>query len=355
MEYIQNQHAGRQSIEEGSIQYLKNKFNIESAIDIGCGIGGMVDQFHKMEIDAIGIDGDETCKKDKVFIHDYSKGPIKELPDKVFDLAYSTEVLEHIDDAYVDNIMETFKKCKYALITAAPIGWKGVGHVNEQSHYYWLKVFNKHGFILDTYNSIKVRQCSTLGWKASEKKGPRKMFLRHRGLFFINVKYTKIKLTEYPGKSKDYGAAHEYGIEDVKENVFYKLNSTWKHLKENAENGSEIKLHKIFMDKGNRPELFKPVKIEHISLENKTMDEYGYKAIQAAIKNSFMSYYFKNIAKMRYDCKNSKKFILSYIPMFSFIDLPLENLKDKNEEVYSTAIDKVRGVFQYVKEKISDA
>lgn len=136
--------------------YLKNKFNIKSVIDVGCGPGGMTEYINYRGTYCIGIDGDTSIeKKDYIIFHDYTLGFLE--LNKTFDLTYSTEFLEHIESKYIPNFMDTFKKSKYVFCTAAFPGQGGHHHVNEQYPDYWIKVFSDYNFEIDekTLNEIK--------------------------------------------------------------------------------------------------------------------------------------------------------------------------------------------------------
>jgi len=199
-------HNNRNNLEFGSIKYLQNKFNIKSIIDIGCGPGDMKKNCEQLNIKYLGIEGDKNIIKDKNYIreHDF-KYPY--LGEEEYDFGYSTEFLEHVEEQYMDNYMKVFQNCKYVLITAAPPMWPGHHHINCQDHKYWLQKFNKYGFILDCYNTLQIRNKSTM----NKNRGNHKKFIQHRGLFFINTKYNKINLIDsIPNK--------------IEENKFYKNN-----------------------------------------------------------------------------------------------------------------------------------
>jgi hypothetical protein len=199
-------HINKNNLEYDSIEYLKNKFNIESMLDIGCGPGDMKISCDNLGIKYNGLEGDDNCKKDYIKIIDFSKEKYNE--DKIYDLGYSTEFLEHVEEKYIENYINAFINCKYLLITAAPPSWPGHHHVNCKNHKYWLKVFNKYDFILDPFNTLKVRELSSMNINRSNKK----KFIKHRALFFINTRFNKeIKLiNEKPS--------------NILENKYYKYN-----------------------------------------------------------------------------------------------------------------------------------
>ena len=68
-----NQHKNRTNLDNSVLSFLIETFAIKSMVDVGCGPGGQVIEAHKMGIEAIGIDGDESLKMfdDKIFfLHD---------------------------------------------------------------------------------------------------------------------------------------------------------------------------------------------------------------------------------------------------------------------------------------------
>ena len=151
-------------------------------IDIGCGKGGMIAIGQKLGLDSYGLDGDDTgIENPRLIIHDFTKG--KPNIDIKCDLAYSTEFLEHIDQAYTDNYMTLFAECKYAFITAAPPQWTGHHHVNCQTHEYWIKIFNQYGFVHDPYMTKMCREKSDMNLHRIKQK----QFVKMRALFFAKA------------------------------------------------------------------------------------------------------------------------------------------------------------------------
>ena len=158
-------HLNKTHTDRGTLLYLKNKYNIKSMIDIGCGPGAMVQIANDRGIDAWGIDGDFTLTypqdiEKKIFLHDFTTGKPK--IDREFDLAWSCEFLEHVDEKYMDNYMDVFKKCKYVVCTAAPPGTPGHHHVNCQTNEYWYDKFLKYGFDIDAMEVNEVRNRSNM-------------------------------------------------------------------------------------------------------------------------------------------------------------------------------------------------
>ncbi len=146
----------------------------------------MVDFLHSKNLKSIGIEGDSKAiekSKNKHLIKNMDFTKDKYISDIKYDLGYSVEFLEHVDEKYIENYINAFKNCKYIVITAAPPKWPGHHHVNCKEHKYWLKLFNKHNFYLDSYITKICREKSTM----NIERGNNKTFFKHRALFFINA------------------------------------------------------------------------------------------------------------------------------------------------------------------------
>lgn len=180
-------------IDSNSIKFLKSKpaLDITTVLDIGCGIGGMRNVCHNLDLKWQGIDGDENildflddeAKKD-VIIHDFTKGKSNQLAD-VYDLGWSTEFLEHVEEKYQENYMDAYSRCRYIVTTAAPPGWKGHHHVNCQDQKYWVDVFESYGMIFDEVMTRQVRDHSLM-YTTAGKINPRKQWVKQTGMFFRN-------------------------------------------------------------------------------------------------------------------------------------------------------------------------
>ena len=56
-------HLDKTHMDRGTFLYLKEKFNITSFVDVGCGTGGMVNYALVRRVKAIGIDSDHIVEK----------------------------------------------------------------------------------------------------------------------------------------------------------------------------------------------------------------------------------------------------------------------------------------------------
>ena len=137
---------------------LIENYNICSVIDVGCGLGFALDYFKEdLGCEIRGVEGsrqayDLSLVKQDVVLHDYSKSEY--IPEKKFDLCWSCEFVEHVEEQYTQNFIETFKSAKYVAMTFAPKGQGGHHHVNEQSQEYWIELLTKNNFLLKKIETI---------------------------------------------------------------------------------------------------------------------------------------------------------------------------------------------------------
>lgn len=166
------------------IKSIVNEFNIKSVMDIGCGMGYQLDYI----IDdlgltlSVGIEGhpyavENNLQKNNVILHDYSTGPCIKISDKEYDLAWSSEFLEHIKEEDLPNVIHSFSRCKYIMFTCAVPGQGGHHHVNCQFSNYWIQLLEKFGFNYMKETTEKYRELA---------KYP---YFKTTGLIFKNINY----------------------------------------------------------------------------------------------------------------------------------------------------------------------
>jgi hypothetical protein len=124
---------------------------INSAVDIGCGVGSWLSVLKEKGIDDIlGIDG-KWVNKEQLQIHpdfflEYDLNRAIELPKK-FDLAISLEVAEHLSPDRAEMFVRSLTNlADIVLFSAAVPGQGGTKHVNEQWQDYWVEIFRKQGY-----------------------------------------------------------------------------------------------------------------------------------------------------------------------------------------------------------------
>ena len=183
-------HANKSNLDRGALNWIKKTFNPNSFLDIGCGVGGMVDLALDQELDSYGIDGDHTVVRknpDRVLIHDYTKGAAP-LPKKSYDIGWSVEFVEHVYEKYIPDYVQSFQACNVLIMSFAPPGHGGYHHVNENTQEYWINMLSNYGFEFHETFTEELRKSSTMNRKrtTTNPNKLRKAFVHHRGLVFIN-------------------------------------------------------------------------------------------------------------------------------------------------------------------------
>lgn len=174
-------HMNITHTDRSTFLHVKNKYDITSMIDVGCGPGGMIEIARDRGVSVMGVDGDFTLtetwnsKNIDVVLHDFTQGAPKIPKDfDHVDLVWSVEFLEHVYEEYLPNIFDVFKRADYVVATAAPPGSGGHHHVNERPLDYWIEQFADNGFVYDEEESNYIKENSVM----------RKGFMKRSGMFF---------------------------------------------------------------------------------------------------------------------------------------------------------------------------
>lgn len=162
-------HKNKTWTDLGALRYLAKKINAKTFLDIGCGPGGQIEIAKTLGLKAQGIDGDPKFSDMKdISVFDFSeskfsKNKLKNIPKEgFFDIGWSVEFLEHVDEKYIDNFMPAFSLCRFVVITHATPGQGGYHHVNENTFEYWENIFKKSGFSYSSKLTKKIKEKSTM-------------------------------------------------------------------------------------------------------------------------------------------------------------------------------------------------
>lgn len=142
-------------------EHLMSKYNVKSVLDVGCGTGNNLRWFYDHGCDVMGVDGEPRLVQESrlpqvnVRLHDYRTGPLTF--DRQFDLCWSSEFVEHVQEKFVANFLASFKTCKYVCLTHATPGQGGYLHFNEQPTEYWIQKMKEIGFVFDPEETAWLR------------------------------------------------------------------------------------------------------------------------------------------------------------------------------------------------------
>lgn len=139
-------------------EWLLKKYNPTSMLDVGCGEGHAVAWFQLHGVESVGIDGlisNRRLLPNMIETWDLTERPFLEIHP---DLILCMEVVEHIEERYVQNIIDTFKTGKIIVMTHALPGQSGYHHVNCQYTHYWVRKMAENGFepLSDTWEARSI-------------------------------------------------------------------------------------------------------------------------------------------------------------------------------------------------------
>jgi GT2 family glycosyltransferase len=123
-----------------------------TVLDVGCGIGFLVEALRQRGVDARGIDI-SAWAIDQVpdDLRPYcTMGSITEELEGHHDLITCVEVLEHLPPFLADDAVANL--CRHAdrvLFSSAPDDFAETTHLNVQEAAYWVERFARHGFVRD--------------------------------------------------------------------------------------------------------------------------------------------------------------------------------------------------------------
>jgi SAM-dependent methyltransferase len=137
-------------------QYLIDRFDVSSMLDVGCGEGHCVGWFTGHGVDAYGFDGLRANVENAVApieLWDLRAGPYT----RPVDLVHCAEVVEHVSPEFVGNVLDTLANGRVIALTHALPGQPGYHHVNCQPPEYWVRHLEDRGYRLLELESFESR------------------------------------------------------------------------------------------------------------------------------------------------------------------------------------------------------
>lgn len=125
--------------------------NPKSVVDVGAATGDLVAKFNELGVESYGIEGSKEAQNyvitDKMVYGDVRFDITEWGWVYPCDLCTCFEVAEHLEPEYADQFVDNLSYLSdQILISAAPPGDTGYGHLNCQSQEYWVKKFCDKGY-----------------------------------------------------------------------------------------------------------------------------------------------------------------------------------------------------------------
>jgi hypothetical protein len=138
-------------------EYLQRRFSIESVLDLGSGLGYSAQFFHQLGMKVLAVDGmiDNCLKAVYPTCHlDLTQTRVS----NNVDLVHCQEVVEHIEEKYLDNLLGSLSCGKIIVMTNALPGQGGHHHVNEQPTEYWIEAMRRYRCRVLVEDTNRVRK-----------------------------------------------------------------------------------------------------------------------------------------------------------------------------------------------------
>jgi hypothetical protein len=155
-------------------EYVIERFCIASVLDLGSGVGNAAYWFFKRGLQTVAIEGlpaNIPYSFYPAICQDLTKGPVF----TSVDFVHCQEVVEHIEEKYLDNLLTSLTCGRVILMTHALPGQGGYHHVNEKPPDYWIKHLDGRGYNLLAEDTTRIRELA---------KQERAIYLEKTGLLF---------------------------------------------------------------------------------------------------------------------------------------------------------------------------
>ena len=138
-------------------KFVVEKYKIEKITDLGSGEGYTSAWFCEQGLKVTSVEGLEINVRNAVIptiLHDLTTGPFL----KTTDLVVCIEVVEHIEEKFLEYLLESMCQGKYLFMTHAIPGQPGYHHVNCQDSSYWIDHLAKKKYKLLDEDSCAIRE-----------------------------------------------------------------------------------------------------------------------------------------------------------------------------------------------------
>ncbi len=160
--------------------YVLKRFAVRSVLDLGSGIGHASRYFRSQGCDVIAVDGMRENIERAVVPTVFWDATLSAVHCRV-DLVHCHEVVEHIEERHINNLLDSLCCGQYILMTHALPGQGGHHHVNEQPASYWIAHLHRRGCeILPPWPMRRQARYFNSQWRASAWELVRRGVFRHR-------------------------------------------------------------------------------------------------------------------------------------------------------------------------------
>ena len=137
--------------------YVIDRFGIASVLDLGCGIGHASVYFYRRGMKVVAVDGLDFNVRHSLY--PAVKIDLTNQAVSCFvDLVHCQEVVEHIEEKHINNVLDSLCCGKLILMTHALPGQAGHHHVNLQPPEYWISRMKERKCNLLPLDTKRIRE-----------------------------------------------------------------------------------------------------------------------------------------------------------------------------------------------------
>jgi SAM-dependent methyltransferase len=140
--------------------YLIDRFVIRSMLDLGSGLGHSSEYFFRRGVRVIAVEGLSSNIQGSIYPAIQVDIRKEKINCKV-DLVHCQELVEHIEEEFLKNLLRSLTTGKIILLTNALPEQGGHHHVNEQPTQYWidqLALYDCHVLVEDTNRIRRIAE-----------------------------------------------------------------------------------------------------------------------------------------------------------------------------------------------------
>lgn len=156
--------------------YLIKRFALRSVLDIGAGMGYAADYFYRAGLQTLAVEGLESNVENSLYPSlkvDLTRSSVQ----CRVDLVHCQEVVEHIEEMFVDHLLHSFACGRILVMTHALPGQGGYHHVNLQPPEYWIDNLKRYNFEFLATDTHRIRNMA-------EQDGA--VYMAQSGMVFVN-------------------------------------------------------------------------------------------------------------------------------------------------------------------------
>jgi len=157
--------------------YMIDKFCLNSVMDLGSGLGYAAHYFYKKGCKVIAVEGLKINCTQALYPtvhHDLTTGPLY----CNVDLVHCQEMVEHLEEKYIDNLIDTLSCGNVILMTHALPNQPGHHHVNCKPKEYWVDLLKNKGYNYLDEDTKRIRVMA-------DKDGS--IYMKQSGLVFARI------------------------------------------------------------------------------------------------------------------------------------------------------------------------